>query len=211
MYTPAAFAETDLEGLDWLLSRDPFATLVTCGADGLPLATHLPVLHSRGGARVVVEGHWARANPQATHAGPALLVVHGPHHYISPGWYPDKASMARVPTWNYAVAHLSGTLQLLHDEAELASIVARLGERFEPGAGGQWRYDHDNPRERGQLRGITGFRLEAERVELKFKLGQNHPPANVQGAIAGLRGLPGEAAAELAALMEDRLARRRPG
>ncbi|WP_028917722.1 FMN-binding negative transcriptional regulator [Pseudoxanthomonas sp. J35] len=210
MYTPPSFAETDLAGLDWLLARDPFATLVTTGADGLPLATHLPVLYARDGERVRLEGHWARPNPQAGHAGPALLVVHGPHHYISPDWYPDKAEMARVPTWNYAAAHLYGTLEPLHDEAALASIVARLGERFEPGVGGRWRYDHDDPRERRQLRGIVGFRFVASRIELKFKLNQNHPPANVQGAIDGLRGVPGENATEVAALMADRLSRRGP-
>ncbi|HRF84189.1 MAG TPA: FMN-binding negative transcriptional regulator, partial [Pseudoxanthomonas sp.] len=49
MYMPRAFAEDDLAGLDWLLARDAFATLVTCGGDGLPLATHLPVLYARDG------------------------------------------------------------------------------------------------------------------------------------------------------------------
>ncbi|MES5815253.1 FMN-binding negative transcriptional regulator [Pseudoxanthomonas sp. Soil82] len=210
MYTPSAFAEQDLAGLDWLLARDPFATLVTPGGDGLPVATHLPVLYARQGGQVLLEGHWARPNAQAGHAGPALLVVHGPHHYISPGWYPDKAQAARVPTWNYAAAHLSGTLEPLHDEADLASIVARLGERFEPPVGGHWRYDPDDERERRQLRGIVGFRFHPSRIELKFKLNQNHPPANVEGAIAGLRRQPGDAAAEVAALMADRLARRRP-
>lgn len=209
MYTPRAFAEHDLAGLDWLVARDPFTTLVTCGADGLPAVSHLPVLYARDGGRIVIEGHWARPNPQATHAGPALLLVHGPHHYISPGWYADKEEAARVPTWNYAVAHLAGILQPLHEEAMLASIVARLGERFEAQVGGQWRYDHDNPRERSQLRGITGFRFEPDRVELKFKLSQNHPAANVEGAIAGLGGQPGGHAAELAALMAGRLARTR--
>ncbi|MBO9717865.1 MAG: FMN-binding negative transcriptional regulator [Pseudoxanthomonas sp.] len=208
MYTPRAFAEDDLAGLDWLLARDPFATLVTTGADGLPLATHLPVLYARDGDDVVVEGHWARPNPQAVHAGPALLIVNGPHHYISPGWYPDKAEMARVPTWNYAAAHLHGSLEALHEEEQLASIVSRLGERFEPQVGGQWRYDHADERERRQLRGIVGFRFHASRIALKFKLNQNHPSANVEGAIAGLRALPGDNADEVATLMADRLARR---
>ena len=207
MYTPRAFAEEDLAGLDWLLARDPFATLVTTGADGLPLATHLPVLYARDGASVLVEGHWARPNPQAAHAGPALLIVNGPHHYISPGWYPDKATTARVPTWNYAAAHLYGTLETVDTEAGLASIVSRLGQHFEAQVGGQWRYDHDDERERSQLRGIVGFRFSASRIELKFKLNQNHPAANVRGAIAGLRACPGGNAAAVAALMADRLDR----
>jgi len=209
MYMPRAFAEDDLAGLDWLLARDAFATLVTCGGDGLPLATHLPVLYARDGDGVVVEGHWAKPNPQAAHVGQALLVVHGPHHYVSADWYPDKAEAGRVPTWNYAAAHLYGRVELIRDEAALASIAARLGERFEPEAGGRWRYDPDDPRERALLRGIVGFRIRAERIELKFKLSQNHPRANVSGVIDGLRGLPGERAAEVAALMADRLARRK--
>ena len=208
MYTPRAFAEADLAGLVWLLARDPFVTLLTPGPGGLPRVTHLPVLAARDGGRVTLEGHWARANPQAGHAGPALVIVHGPHHYVSPGWYPDKAEAARVPTWNYAVAHLHGTLAPLQEEPALASIVSRLGERFEPGVGGEWAYDPSDPRERGQLRGIIGFRLEVETVELKFKLNQNHPQANVEGVIDGLLGLQGAAAAEMATLMAERLARR---
>ncbi|WP_447730242.1 FMN-binding negative transcriptional regulator [Pseudoxanthomonas suwonensis] len=208
MYTPRAFAETDLAELDRLLTRDPFITLVTTGADGLPFASHLPVLHRREEAALELEGHWARPNPQAGHAGPALAIVHGPHHYISPGWYPDKAESARVPTWNYAAAHLYGTLEPFDDEASLASVVARLGERFEPGVGGNWAYDHADPRERAQLRGIVGFHFRASRIELKFKLNQNHPPANVRGAIEGLQALPGDNAAQVAALMAERLARR---
>ena len=201
MYTPPAFAEHDLAGLDWLLARDPFATLVTTGGDGLPVATHLPVLYARQGGQVLLEGHWARANAQAGHAGPALLVVHGPHHYISPGWYPDKAQAARVPTWNYAAAHLSGTLEPLHGEVDLASIVARLGERFEPPVGGQWRYDPDDERERRQLRGIVGFRFQVEQVQIKLKLSQNHPDANQQAVIAALERLPDPASHELAQWM----------
>mgnify|MGYP001265024989 CR=1 FL=1 len=209
MYAPRAFAETDLAGLDGLLARDPFVTLVTTGGDGLPFASHLPVLYRREGEAVELEGHWAGPNPQAGHGGQALAIVHGPHHYISPGWYPDKAEAARVPTWNYAAAHLYGTLEPFTDEAALAGLVARLGERFEREAGGDWAYDHADPRQRSQLRGIVGFRFRAQRIELKFKLNQNHPPANVQGAIDGLRALPGEDAARVAALMAERLARRR--
>ena len=107
MYSPRAFAETDLGELDRLLARDPFVTLVSTGVDGEPFASHLPVLYSREGDKVLIEGHWARPNPQATHGGTALMIVHGPHAYISPGWYADKEEAARVPTWNYAVAHLS--------------------------------------------------------------------------------------------------------
>ena len=201
MYSPPAFAETDPGQFDALLHAHPFVTLVTVDADGAPFASHLPVLHRREGARVLVEGHWARPNPQARHGGPALMIVHGPQAYVSPAWYPDKESAARVPTWNYAVAHLSGTLQPFEDEAALAALVDRLSQRFEAEAGHSWRFEHAREDHRRQLRGIIGFRFEPAQVAMKFKLNQNHPAAN-RAAVAeqlGRSGRPGDAA--LAALM----------
>ncbi len=205
MYTPHAFVVSNLDQLDALLARDAFITLVTVDAQGLPTASHLPVLYRRDGDRILLEGHWARANPQAAHAGPALVIVHGPHAYISPGWYPDKLEMARVPTWNYAVAHLHGSLQATDDADRLAGIVAGLSEVNEARVGGDWRFDSEDPAYARQLRGIIGFRFEVERVEMKFKLGQNHPPANRMAAAAALCELPSPRDHEVAALMRTTL------
>ncbi|WP_374503400.1 FMN-binding negative transcriptional regulator [Pseudoxanthomonas sp.] len=204
MYTPRAFAETDLTGLDRLIERDAFVTLVTV-ADGLPFVSHLPVLYARDGDRIVIEGHWARPNPQARHAGPALVIVHGPHAYLSPGWYADKEEAARVPTWNYAVAHLQGTLESTEDTDQLASIVDRLSQANEARVGNDWRFEHDRDDHVRQLRGIIGFRFTVDRVELKFKLSQNHPVANVEGAAAALHRLGGEDNVAVADLMRERL------
>lgn len=209
MYTPRAFAETDLLELDRLLARDPFVTLIS-NAEGVPFASHLPVLYSRDGEQVTIEGHWAKANPQAVHSGSALMIVQGPHAYISPGWYADKEEAARVPTWNYAVAHLTGRLQASEEEDFLAGIVDRLSVRHEAAVGSDWRYEHDNPRLRSQLRGIVGFRFVPERIELKFKLSQNHPEANVRGAAEGLSRLQDPQSHEIAELMRERLANRAP-
>lgn len=204
MYTPRAFAETDLTGLDRLIERDAFVTLVTV-ADRLPFVSHLPVLYARDGDRIVIEGHWARPNPQARHAGPALVIVHGPHAYLSPGWYADKEEAARVPTWNYAVAHLQGTLESTEDTDQLASIVDRLSQANEARVGNDWRFEHDRDDHVRQLRGIIGFRFTVDRVELKFKLSQNHPVANVEGAAAALHRLGGEDNVAVADLMRERL------
>jgi transcriptional regulator len=210
MYTPRHFAETELAELDQLVARDAFVTLVTV-ADGLPFASHLPVLYRRDGDHIELRGHWSRANPQWRHAGPALAIVHGPHAYVSPGWYVDKIAQARVPTWNYAVAHLSGPLEI-HEEPEfLAAVVADLSERHETAVGSDWRYEADNAAHSVQLKGIVGFRLAVTSVELKFKLSQNHPEANVRGAAAALAASPREADREIATLMTERLRRREQG
>ncbi len=208
MYTPRAFAETDLHELDRLLARDAFVTLITTGADGAPFVSHLPVLYARDREHIVIEGHWARPNPQARHAGPALLIAHGPHAYLSPGWYPDKESAARVPTWNYAVAHLRGVLEPTEEPAALASLVDRLSQAHEGRIGSDWRFEHGRDDHVRQLKGIIGFRLVVEQVELKFKLSQNHPEANVRGAAARLREQDDADAHEIAALMLERLERR---
>lgn len=205
LYAPRAFASRDLAQLDALADRYDFASLVTV-IDGAPFPSHVPVLYRRDGERVLVTGHLARANAQCSHAGDALLMLHGPHAYVSPSWYPDKAEQARVPTWNYAVAHLSGRLEWFDDEAGLASLVAELSERHEARAGGGWRFDFDAPAERAQLRGIVGFRLHVERIDLKLKLSQNHPDANRHAVIAHLDAGDGMAR-DVARLMRSTLER----
>jgi transcriptional regulator len=210
MYTPRHFAETELAELDRLVARDAFVTLVTV-ADGLPFASHLPVLYRRDAERIELRGHWSRANPQWRHPGPALAIVHGPHAYVSPGWYADKAAQARVPTWNYAVAHLSGPLDIHEEPDFLAAVVADLSERHETAVGSDWRYEADNAAHSTQLRGIVGFRLAVTAVELKFKLNQNHPEANVRGAAMALAVSAREADREISTLMTERLDRREQG
>jgi transcriptional regulator len=206
MYLPRRFAETDLAELDRLVARDAFVTLVTTDADGLPFASHLPVLFERDGERAIFRGHWARPNPQVRHEGPALLIVHGPHAYISPTWYAEP--QAHVPTWNYAVAHISGDLARFEDPRQLQDLVAALAARYEAPLGSRWQPASDSDAFADDLRGIVGFTLEATRIALKFKLNQNHPAENIIGAAAALERLPDANAHETAALMRERLARR---
>lgn len=207
MFSPAHFTETDLAELDALVARDNFVTLITV-RDGAPVVSHLPIVYRRDGERIELIGHWARPNSQASHAGPARAIVHGPHAYISPSWYPDKEDAARVPTWNYAVAHLDGTLEPFDDEAALAELVDALSRQHEARVGRDWRFDHERRDLRVQLRGIVGFRLRVEKVALKFKVSQNHPEPNVRAAAEALQALPGDDPRAIAELMLDRLARR---
>jgi transcriptional regulator len=208
VYTPRHFVESDLAALDALLERDAFVTLIS-SVDGAPFATHLPVLYRRDGDRIQVSGHWARPNPQWRQiAGQnVLMIVHGPHAYISPNWYADPS--VRVPTWNYAVAHLYGGVEVFDDVGALQSLVATLTARYEDGDTG-WRFPESAPDEVRALAGIVGFRFDVQRVELKFKLNQNHPDANIRGAIRGLMARGDENAVAIADLMQQRLDSRNP-
>ncbi len=204
MYLPCAFAEPDLKALDDLITRDNFITLMTI-RDGMPTVSHLPVLYRRDGDNVEIRGHWARPNPQSGHAGRALAIVHGPHAYVSPSWYPDKDEAARVPTWNYAIAHLQGDLSTFDDEASLAEIVDDLSRQHETRLGSRWRYEHARDDIRSQLRGIIGFRMAVEQVTLKFKLSQNHPEANRVAVATHLRAQQRDDSRDVAHLMQPRL------
>lgn len=204
MYVPTAFAETDLRALDALIARDNFITLVTVD-EGSPVISHLPVLYRRVDDAIELTGHWSRANPQSHHAGPALVIVHGPNAYVSPSWYPDKESASRVPTWNYATAHLQGELRAFSDEAALGALVGELTRQHESRVGSHWAYDHARADLRRQLGGIAGFRMVVTRVQLKFKLNQNHPVDNRNAVAAQLAQQPSPSSRDVAELMRARM------
>ncbi|MEG2805515.1 FMN-binding negative transcriptional regulator [Stenotrophomonas sp.] len=204
MFIPAAFAETDLIWLDRLLARDAFVTLVTNGADGFPQATRLPVVYTRDAGGILIEGHWAKPNPQAGHAGPAALLVDGPHAYISPGWYPDKQAQARVPTWNYAAAELRGALEPVTEAAALIGMLDRLSTHYEAQVGGDWALLPIEARQARMLAGIVGFRFRPAQVQIKLKLSQNHPEANQRSVIDALSALEAAPSRELAQWMRWR-------
>jgi transcriptional regulator len=163
----------------------------------------MPLLYRRDAQKVTLTGHWARPNPQwkDIEGQRVLIILHGPHAYISARWYEDAAT--QVPTWDYAVAHLYGKVRLLREPAELEDIVMRLAQKYERGAEKPWRYDAGVGRP--QLRGIVGFEFEPHDIQLKFKLNQNHPAVNIRGAIAGLESQATDDARAIAKLMQDAL------
>jgi transcriptional regulator len=180
MYVPKHFDVQDLSRLDELARHDSFATLVSM-REGVPYATHLPVIYRRDGQQVRLLGHWARPNPQwQSIAGQsALCMLHGPHAYVSPSFYPDPAS--RVPTWNYAAAHLYGNVRVFEDADALLALVNTLSEQYEAGRDAPWSLADADPALQRLAAGIVGFEMVVERIELKFKLNQNHPIDNQAG------------------------------
>jgi transcriptional regulator len=116
------------------------------------------------------------------------VIVRGPDAYVTPTWYASKAEHGRVvPTWNYEVIHVHGTVTV-HDDTEwLATLVRKLTDQHEHDRPAPWSVD-DAPERfvAGQLRAIVGVEVAIERVEAKFKLSQNRPEADI-GVVAGLR------------------------
>lgn len=173
-----------------------FATLVTADDEGVPFATHLPLLlDAAPEGDWTLLGHVAKANPHWRYieAGrPTLAIFTGDHAYISPSWYETQPA---VPTWNYGAVHLTGTGALVERE-ELASIVTRLTRTYESTTGDAPYVVPDATRE-SQLGGIVGLRLKVARVEAKAKVGQNRTRADQLGALTQLESRGNDALAAL--------------
>jgi transcriptional regulator len=196
VYVPTHFMPDD-DAVDELLSRYDAADLVTAGPDGLE-ATMLPFVYDR--ERAVLQGHFARNNDHWRHVDgrEALVIVRGPDFYVTPSWYASKVEHGRVvPTWNYVVAHVHGTVTIHDDTAWLDDLVRRLTDHHEGPRQAPWSVD-DAPAKfiDGQLRAIVGLEVAISRIEAKFKLSQNRPEADVDGVIEGLRSEDEERSAE---------------
>jgi len=173
LYVPQHFAAGDREAIVRLIHDYAFATLVTpCAPE--PMISHVPMLFAPDdGPHGTLTGHFARANPHARCAfgGETIAIFHGPHAYVSPSFYGEPAGA--VPTWNYAVVHAHGGLELCDDVAQTRAIVDRLIERFESTRDSPWQLGLDPPRLAAMLGAIVGFRMRVSRFDVKFKLSQN--------------------------------------
>lgn len=179
MYVPKHFSQDDPALLLDVMRTNNFATLVS-SVDGLPFATHLPVLATMENGVCRIEGHFAKANPQwkALESNPAALIMfHGPHTYISPALYRSKD---RVPTWNYVAVHANGKVTIRHAATDKLSMLGKLVAHHEPAYKTQFE-EIDGDLKDGLLQAIVAFEMTVETLEGKFKLGQNRLPDNQPG------------------------------
>lgn len=186
MYVPGHFAARDRATAARLFHEHPFATLLTAGAQE-PLVTHLPLIHvADREPHGTLHGHFARANPHAEAAERAesLAIFHGPHAYVTPSWYADPASA--VPTWNYAVVHAHGTIELARDPAETRAVLDLLIQRFEASRTAPWTVRLSATRLDAMVDAIIGFRIKVKRIETKLKMSQNRSRDDRERVAAGL-------------------------
>ena len=203
MYVPPHFASPGPEALAALLTSAGASDLVTVGTDGLSCSMLPFIFEAGGGPAGALQGHLARANPQwrSEPSGEALVIVHGPNAYVSPGWYATKAEHGRVvPTWDYVVAHVYGRLEVHDDPAWTEDLVRRLTAHHETGRPAPWSPD-DAPAGfvASELRAIVGVEVLISRIEGKWKLSQNRSDADIEGVAAGLEASGDGLAREVAA------------
>ena len=151
---------TDVAELRRLIDANPWMTLVS---DDRRRARRVALRGALDEDRddLTIVGHVGRPDDLIHGLGERelLVVVQGPHGYISPGWYGDGAI---VPTWNFVSAHLSGIPELLTPDENLR-VLDRLVARFESGMPQprlMWELPERRRLRRRELeRGTVGFRL----------------------------------------------------
>jgi transcriptional regulator len=176
------FASNDPELVRQLVREHPWATLVSATAAGLA-ASHYPVLLDEDAPGLTLLTHLGRPDDEVLEIerGEVLVIVQGHHGYISPGWYAPQERI--VPTWNFTVAHLHGTPQIL-EEAENFEVLTKLVEHFER------RLDQPTflePADAPIAKGTVGLRIPVDRFEIKRKLSQNKGDETRRSIVAALR------------------------
>jgi transcriptional regulator len=207
MYVPPHFEEIEPARIRAVIDTAPLACIVAQTEAGL-IANHIPLLAAPDGTLI---GHVALANDmhRLLSEGHAVLAIfRGEDAYVSPNFYPSKPEHHRhVPTWNYEVVHVHGTITFQHDDHAKRAAVALLTRTQERRANGHnaWRMA-DAPADymKQMLDGIVALRIAVTRTIAKSKLSQNRERRDYLGTIAGLDAT-GHGA--MARIMEARLNR----
>lgn len=177
-----------------------FATITVATSDGLDTFAVPLLVHVAADGREFLHGHLARNQPawQTIPAGsPTAVSFVGPHHYISPNWYPTKqrTGMA-VPTWNYVVARANGRIRVISDRQWLLDHLRALTDLHEASETDPWRLD-DAPADYVDrlVAAIVGIEIEIDELQGRAKLGRHRSDADRLGVIAALEAKDTPAAA----------------
>ncbi|SIS55120.1 FMN-binding negative transcriptional regulator [Neptunomonas antarctica] len=209
MLQPQIFRENRIEIMHDIMRMQPFASLVSM-QEGDIVADHIPlIIHPELSTQGTLRGHIARSNPIGNKLDEkleALVMFRGPHHYITPSWYPSKKEQGKVvPTWNYIVVHARGKIKFHQDADWILSHLTELTSRHESGRKEPWKVS-DAPDDyiARQLRAITGIEIEITSLQGTWKVSQNKTIEDNQGVCAGLKAELSETAQAMAACVEGK-------
>lgn len=168
MYPPPYHQSEDLKKMIAVVKQYPFAMLVSAEGSA-PFVTHIPIIYNETSGKLVA--HIDRQNPQVktlVDGAKVTVVFKGPDCYISPSVY----GTAQLPTWNYVIVHITGTIQLINNpEAAKETMVAMTD--FLEAPEHKFKLAIDDPRMDRLINYIQAFEIECTNWEGKFKLSQD--------------------------------------
>ncbi len=205
MYVPDKHQPPDKKTLLECLHHYPLATITRLNGNSLE-ADHLPLILNQEGTKL--QGHCSKDNPlsDTNDDTEALVIFHGPNHYISPSWYASKESDNNVvPTWNYVTVHITGKLSVINDPHWLLNHLAQLTAKGESGVGASWKMTDASEEYIQRLAShIVGLEITMESIIGRWKTTIVKPEINVIPVTRQLDRLAVGGASEMAHLIRKR-------
>ena len=191
MYLPTHFKQENHSELFDLIQKNPLGSVMVIH-EGEIIANHIPFeLDVSYGELGLLRGHIAKANPLVDIIQQHLsvyVIFHADQAYISPSWYEGKQEHHRVvPTWNYRVVHVKGTIRKIEDEKYLRGVLARLTRIHEENQETPWKMG-DAPTDfiEAQLEKVVAIEIEIESMIGKFKVSQNKSQLDAKNIVNAL-------------------------
>ena len=183
-HTPS-YLLTDPEEVKRLIRENSWATFVSNTSTGL-VASHYPVVLEEDEEGISIVSHVGRPDEKLHELGQheMLIIIQGPHGYISPGWYENDEL---VPTWNHVTAHLYGVPEILSDD-ENFRVLDELVDHFEKRMPNPVTIMLDENASRRIAKGTVGMRLRVTRFDARLKLSQNKKPEVFERIVEALEG-----------------------
>jgi transcriptional regulator len=151
-----------------LVKAYPFAMLVSAEGN-TPFVTHIPVIYNDQTGKLVA--HIDKQNPQVATLGngaEVTVVFKGPDCYISPSVYDTP----QLPTWNYMIVHVTGTISLIKDPDAAKQTMVDM-TTFLEGSDPRFSLEMGDPRMERLIHYIQAFEIDITHWEGKFKLSQD--------------------------------------
>ena len=178
MYNIPYFKASNHQEVIDFMQANPFVTICGVDANGLPVATHIPVLIKIENDIVTISGHMMRKqdHSNAFEINKNVLVIFSaPSAFVSANWYTTKNMGS---TWNYQTVHARGTLEI-KDEAHLRQLLTDLTLHFEKDADSPTQVKNLSEEYMQQnMKAIYSFDLVVMDLQHVFKLSQNRDEAS---------------------------------
>jgi transcriptional regulator len=107
-----------------------------------------------------------------------------------------------VPTWNYVAVHAHGRPIASDDPAKILNVIGTLTDEHEAYIERPWSVQEAQAYAERLAPQVLAFEIGIAKLEGKFKLSQNRPPADRAGVMREFRKIDDSAHREMREMME---------
>lgn len=180
------FRARTADDINRIVGDHPLSWLYATDSQG-PFSTAVPVRpHLVDGRLCSLVGHIPRNGRLAAalaHSSEVLILIQGPHGYVSPSWFSNRA---QAPTWNYIAVQFVADIALKDDAVFLDAHLRDLTLSMEQHHSSPWGVDELGTRLPQLVSRIIAFEATIRASDARFKLGQDESDATFQEIIDAL-------------------------